>query len=147
VKDCASAAVNFGGAQLAKKNSPKAQTKMLADLIKIVEKHQKSLKPSETITGGFIQAVLIPLITTALSTLAPMATTALKNAALRCVKASIRGQIGGGACACDDMHEGGMVKSKKSSPWIEFSKTLKNGDEKTYNGKTYTRTRGKIMIL
>jgi len=111
--------------------------KNLEKLSKILYKHKKKISSNDTITGGFIGEI-IEMIAPIAKDLGLKLLPHMKKAVVDCFKGFIGSSEGGKKAS----------GTKKTSPWIEFTKTLKNnGPALIYKGNNYKRENGRLTKL
>jgi hypothetical protein len=139
-----------GGTKYNKKDTNKRKQIMLLELMDVIEKHSKKIdRNKDKISGGFLQAILVPIITSIATEIGFDLSSDNLKAVIRCITGIIKGSgETAGGCACES---GGKAKKpKKLSAWNMFTKSLvNNGPVMVYpgNGQSYSKINGKFQKM
>jgi hypothetical protein len=143
VKKCV-AGILKGGAAFQENATVEQKQEALEKLLKIANKHSKSIDTNnEPLTAGFMN-VLIGMITTAIQSFGATVSPILVKSAMRCIKSV----LSAGSCVCEPITTSGGQKKKKESEWLVFTRTLKTDNiPKMYKTQMYVRKNGKITKI
>jgi hypothetical protein len=154
IEDCIKG-VMAGGTKYNKKDSNKEKEIMLMELMDVIEKHSEKIdRNKDKISGGFVQAILVPIITSIATEIGFDLSSDSLKAVIRCITGIITGSgetAGGCACESTPSSEGGKAKKpKKLSAWNMFTKSLvNNGPVMVYpgNGQSYAKINGRFQKM